>query len=551
MESEGIEEDLINKKKSSNIAKIFYILLINILNIILVVFIFVENKDDIKMSIIDDKNKIKNCFNFSDDFFKHLNKLAITEKRINHLYKNKNSIKNNNNEDYFNDIILLEKMIIKISWDFIDKYYKTLKEKLNKLISDFFLSSNENINNISDYLFGIMIENKFENNDSIQYVINNLNNEEKGKEIIKNKLNNVLLYSFINLPLQLCYFNSNSNIKNEFLNEVYEQMKLNYNDNILNKFNIEIGPYKNDSIYIVLGANQDEESKRITSLSPDIPFINICNTGLRTQCLKNEIKLYLVDNINNYYIKPELKHIIMQCTSNEIMKEEIYYNFINDLSNLVKNLNEENILKTFSNYSFSVETANSVIEYLKLGVLLDDIIIIRLGDKNNNIDKSLKYNKTKVYILFNIIDISETIYIGSQKKFMIKRATTEANVKALYYLKNEYKNFLKEEDYKNIVLVSSQGNGERQLEAFNIISNIFKFGLKFNYVIWNKKYEKTLGEKDFSDILTDIIVKSFNLISKSLKEYYMIEFDNNNSQEVKLTNNFIEEMIHLTKNAKL
>jgi hypothetical protein len=284
-------------------------------------------------------------------------------------------------------------------------------------------------------------------------------------------------------------------------------------------------------------------------LSPDIPFINICNTGFRSQYLQKEIKLYLVDNINNYYIKPELKHIIMQCTSNEIMKEEIYYNFINDLSNLVKNLNEENILKTFSNYSFSVETANSVIEYLKLGVSLDDIIIIRLGDKNNKIGKNIKYNKSKVYILFNVIDVSETIYTGSQKNFKIKRATTEANVKALYYLKNEYKNFLNEEDYNNIVLVSSQGNGERQLEAFNIISNIFKYGLKFNYVIWNKKYEKKLGEKNFSDILADIVVKSFNLISKSLKEYYMIEYANNNDKEIKLNKNFIEEMINLTKNA--
>ena len=144
--------------------------------------------------------------------------------------------------------------------------------------------------------------------------------------------------------------------------------------------------------------------------------------------------------------------------------------------------------------------------------------------------------------------MSETIYTGSQKNFMIKRATTEANVKALYYLKNEYKNFLNEGDYNNIVLVSSQGKGERQLEAFNIISNIFKYGLKFNYVIWNKKYEKILGEKNFSDILADIVVKSFNLISKSLKEYYMIEYANNNDKEIKLNKNFIEEMINLSKN---
>ena len=542
MESENIEEELIKKEKSSNIAKLLYIILINILNIILVVFIFEVNKDEITKSKID-KNENKITSNFSDDFLKHLNELAITEKRINHLYKN-----SNNNNYYFNDIILLEKIIIKISWNFIDKHYKKIKEKLNKLISDFLLISYENI---SDELFGIMIENK--SNDNILCAIDKLKNEKN--EIIKDKLNMVLLYSFINLPLQLCYFNSNSNIKNDFLNEIYSQMKLNYNDkdNILNKFNTEIGPCKNESIYIVLGANQEEEYKRITSKSPDIPYISICNTGLRTQYLQNEIKLYLIDNINNYYIRPELKPMMMQCTSNDIMTEEIYNNFINDLFNLVKNLSEENILKTFSNYSFSVETANSVIEYLKLGVSLDDIIIMRLGDKNTNknVDKSIKYNKNKVYILFNVIDVSETMYIGSEKKFRIKRATTEANVKALYYLKNEYKNFLTEEDYNNLVLVSSQGNGERQLEAFNIISNIFKYGLKFNYVIWNHKYEKILEDKNLCDILTDIVVKSFNLISKSLKEYYMIEYDNNNDEDIKLKNNFIEEMLNLIKNSNL
>ena len=538
MESENIEEELIKKEKSSNIAKLLYIILINILNIILVVFIFEVNKDEITKSKID-KNENKITSNFSDDFLKHLNELAITEKRINHLYKNSNNI-----NDYFNDIILLEKIIIKTSWNFIDKHYKKIKEKLNKLISDFLLIS---YGNIADELFGIMIENK--SNDNILCAIDKLKNEKN--EIIKDKLNMVLLYSFINLPLQLCYFNSNSNIKNDFLNEIYSQMKLNYNDkdNILNKFNTEIGPCKNESIYIVLGANQEEEYKRITSKSPDIPYISICNTGLRTQYLQNEIKLYLIDNINNYYIKPELKPMMMQCTSNDIMTEEIYNNFINDLFDLIKNLNEENILKTFSNYSFSVETANSVIEYLKLGVSLDDIIIMRLGDKNTNknVDKSIKYNKNKVYILFNVIDVSETMYIGSEKKFRIKRATTEANVKALYYLKNEYKNFLTEEDYNNLVLVSSQGNGERQLEAFNIISNIFKYGLKFNYVIWSQKYEKKLEDKNLCDILTDIVVKSFNLIAKSLKEYYMIEYDNNNDEDIKLKNNFIEEMINLIK----
>ena len=245
------------------------------------------------------------------------------------------------------------------------------------------------------------------------------------------------------------------------------------NKNISTDINKNMGQYSNDLIYMALGTTQNNEYRGITSKSPEIPYINICNTGLRTQYYAEE-EQYLKDNIQNYFIKPEYKNIIMECTGNEIMKEDTYENFVIDCLNLLENLSIDNAIQVFSKYDFSIETANTFIEYLKLNVPLENIIIIRLGEKNiKNKYEDLKYNKNKVYILFNVVDVSQTYY----KNIEIIRATTEANVKAIYYLMNECPNFLNKEEYNNIVLVSRQLNAERQLEAFNIISNIFNYGL--------------------------------------------------------------------------
>ena len=148
--------------------------------------------------------------------------------------------------------------------------------------------------------------------------------------------------------------------------------------------------------------------------------------------------------------------------------------------------------------------------------------------------------------MFNVIDVSEVIYYNNK----IIRATTESNVKSIFYLKNEYKNFLNKEDYNNLVLVSNQLQAERQLEVFNIISNIFKFGYEFNYVIWNKKYEIELTDKKISNYFVEIVVKSFNLISNSLKVTKIKEYINNNNEELLKMNNFIEEMIEITEKIK-
>ena len=526
------------EKKKSKISKKLMIFLIVFYNIIYIILIY-----NMENSIEKENEKaFENINQISNNYLKYLNKISITEKRISHLFKGKNNI-----NDCFDSLIILEKTIIKISWELFLKFKSEIIEDLNKKISIFLNIHNES-DNISYNLFKIMIENEslnnFKDNSNIQNIIKSLKNKDEN-EIIKIKLNIILLYSFLNLPLQYCYFSKNSNIKFKLKNEVYNQMKLFPNNQILNNINTEMGIYSNNSIYMALGSTQENILKRITAKSPEIPYINICNTGLRTQILRNEIES-LADNIKNYYINTKYKNLIKQCSGNEIMNEEIYNNFINECSYLLNNPTMENASIIFGKYSFSIETANTVISYLELNISLDDIIIIRLGEKNINNEK-LKYNKNKVYILFNVIDVSETFYLN----YKIKRATTEANAKAIYYLKKDYKNFFNEEYYNNIVLVSNQLFAERQMEAFNIINNIFGYGFEFNSIIWNKKDEIKLTEKDISDYIIDIVVKSFHLISISKNKINKEEYNKNKNENLLVINKFIEDMIEISEKIKI
>ena len=554
------EEELLPKKKPFFSYTILFLV---IFNVCLIIYIFLiiyyinkKNNNDSNSpnqnnpnptNSTGDNDNINSIIisQITDNYLLDLNKLAITEKRLNHLFNGKNTIKDN-----YNNLIQLEKSIFKKSWEYLQINNKETIIKLNEMISIFLsLPKNEKNNNISNILFQIMIESEsiynLRDNDNIKYIIKKLENKEENEEI-KNKLNIILLYSFINLPLQFGFFSSNQTIKNNFVNEIYNHM-ISSNKNISTDINKNMGQYSNDLIYMALGTTQNNEYRGITSKSPEIPYINICNTGLRTQYYAEE-EQYLKDNIQNYFIKPEYKNIIMECTGNEIMKEDTYENFVIDCLNLLENLSIDNAIQVFSKYDFSIETANTFIEYLKLNVPLENIIIIRLGEKNNkNKYEDLKYNKNKVYILFNVVDVSQTYY----KNIEIIRATTEANVKAIYYLMNECPNFLNKEEYNNIVLVSRQLNAERQLEAFNIISNIFNYGIEFNSVIWNKNYEYELTDKQIYDYILNIIVKSYNLIASSIKQYYINEYDKNKNANLLINNNFIKEIMELTDKIKI
>ena len=60
----------------------------------------------------------------------------------------------------------------------------------------------------------------------------------------------------------------------------------------------------------------------------------------------------------------------MECTGNELMKQDTYENFVNDCFNLLEDLSIDNTIQVFSKYDFSIETANTFIEYLEFNVPL-------------------------------------------------------------------------------------------------------------------------------------------------------------------------------------
>ena len=74
--------------------------------------------------------------------------------------------------------------------------------------------------------------------------------------------------------------------------------------------------------------------------------------------------------------------------------------------------------------------------------------MLNMLEDSKRMRKKLKditeYKEDEVYILYNVFDYDKRV----------KRATTETNVKAIYYLKDENDDFLSDEEYNNIILVS-------------------------------------------------------------------------------------------------
>ena len=68
-------------------------------------------------------------------------------------------------------------------------------------------------------------------------------------------------------------------------------------------------------------------------------------------------------------------------------------------------------------------------------------------------------------------------------------------------------------------MVSSKGEAERQLEAFNIVFSIRNEAHRFNSVIWNKNYNTEFNEEEMINKFLDIVVKSHNLFALSLYQF--------------------------------
>ncbi len=511
---------------------IIIILLIIIVVIIVLIVNFSKPKDDNKTPGKKTEPELINYISKnSQAYLKELNKLAITDKRIKQLFKQKIST-----GDYYDDLINLENGWFKVGWKLIDtlenkgELFNNIDKKIENL-----LSLPENGDGITLNLIKLIIgEGKIEdykNDTNIKYI-----NEQLNKVDFCQKFNLIFLYSFINLPMQMGYFSNNSTYKNEFMDEIGKLVKNEPYKNIFNNINQNMSNCPEDSIYMVLGAGQGEEENRIKALDP---IINLINTGIRTQSTDNEINDYLLDNIENYYTNPKYRSLMEKSTIEGEMDDEKYENFVQDCNELIEDMTKENTLELFSRYNFSVETANTVIEYLKMEVPYENINIIRLGE-NNSENKNIKYNKGQVFILFNVVDVENSNGYA--------RATTVANAKAVIYLLQECPNF--KSNSTEFVLVSGKAYAERQLEAFNILYHINGLSLDFNYVIWNKVNDQTYNEEQMVKYMIEFGVKNFNVICTSLEEFFNNDYKKSKNEKLGVFIEYIKYITQLTNDAK-
>ena len=486
-------------------------------------------------------NKISGFFN---NYLKDLIKVAITPKRIEHLIKTPS-------EDKYQTIVDLEKKILNLTYEKMSSRNQSAVGTLDQLITNLLFPNQDTINGISEDLIKIMTQKEdyiiyqLLDKDHLKDLNEQLNDEEK-RENLEKKLKDVALYGLINFPLQISYFSYNEDIKKEYKEFIKEQLESFNIHEIINQEMEKYDSISHKAIYMVLGSAQENERKRMEAIKP---FINITNTGLRVQPTITEFQS-LHDNLDNY-INEEYKHLIIDCFADDGISNETYNDFINKCGELKSfgenndytNEEKEEFINYFNKTGFSVETANTFIEYIDLGVDPSNIHIIRLGENKRRLNEFLEYNKNEVYILYNVYDIASTNYNLGDKIIRIKRATTESNVKALIYLKREEEIFsLSDEDYNNLILVSSKGEAERQLEAFNIVFNIRNETNRFNSVIWNKNYATEFNEEEMINKFLDIVVKSNNLYALSLYQF--------NEEKNKKISDFVKKAIAIVEDYK-
>ena len=462
------------------------------------------------------KTKIDKITDFMHNCLINATKSAITEKRIKHLVQNPE-------EDKYKIIVELQKEIFNASFQHLKQTNNSAIKDLDKLISDFLFSGETVYDNISSDLLTILAK-KQNDEDFPMYKIYQLldnsgpktlnQNLNDGKKLDEQKIKSVILYGLINYPMQILFF-SDKDEKNIYIEAIKKSLDPKKIVKTIKTSMEEYDPSSYD-LYMVLGGDQDEMKERIEAKSPNIPYINLIDTGLRVQSTKNEAKNHLKENIEKYYTNSNYSSFIKDCFA-DIITDAQYNNFTVECKKyILDNYSYENetiineINEFFNYYNFSVETANAFIDYLEFGYQKDNIHIIMLGSKYRTqlTDDEMIYNKDDVYILYNVFDKDKTA--GG-----IMRATTESNAKALSYLKDEKPNFLTDEQYNKIILVSSQGNGERQLEAFNIISNLYNYTFKFDAVIWNKNYSSELTDNNTCEYFLESVAKNYHLYGTS------------------------------------
>ena len=530
---EGSEKlvDSDEKKKLECTPKIIIIIIIANLvfiaiNIILIHFF--------SLSKVDHMTTIMN--NFVIDYTKS----AITSERILHLIKPKNEA---NSSVKYQELVDIQKLVLNATYEFFsyNSKFKELLETMNsRTKSNLFDDPTKiQVNTIENhYKVLTQPENwiiyQLMDKDDLK-TINDAIHQNKGDKY-KKQLKIMILYGLINLPFQVFYFNNNDNIKYKFQETIINKIKEN-----VTKIDQSFPSLGDNKTLMVLGCDQEEELDRINAsyLGCKIP-INLIDVGLRTQFTKGELESPILEENLKFYIDEDYSDLMMACSAKKLTEEEFSI-FINQLNDTIKNeyLNDEkidNIHKLFEENLFSVETANTVINYIKLGISKDKIKIIKLG--TNKINEEIIYNDEDIFILYSVADLSQSGDTG------YTRATTYSNAMAIKYLREEYPNFLTEEKYKKIVLVSSRGDAERQLEAFNIASNMSEIKdtnkeiLKWNEVVWNPSNKTDLNMEELAIVALEAMVKSYNLIATNLLE--KLKNDKENDYLYKLANDYTE-----------
>jgi hypothetical protein len=213
-------------------------------------------------------------------------KSAITEKRIKHLVQNPE-------EDKYKIIVELQKEIFNASFQHLKQTNNSAIKDLDKLISDFLFSGETVYDNISGDLLTILAK-KQNDEDFPMYKIYQLldnsgpktlnQNLNDGKKLDEQKIKSVILYGLINYPMQILFFSEKKEIKNINIEAIKKGLDLKKIVKTIKTSMEEYDPSSYD-LYMVLGGDQDEMKERIEAKSPDIPYINLIDTGLRVQII--------------------------------------------------------------------------------------------------------------------------------------------------------------------------------------------------------------------------------------------------------------------------
>ena len=452
----------------------------------IIIFITIGNLIFIALNIIFihlyHYNKTNYMTSIMNDYVKDLNKMAITDKRINHLIKTEND-----EESKYQKLVDLQKLVLNATYEFLKNkgFDSLLKEMDNKtfahVLPKYIENPAEPISFIED-LYRVLTQEEdwriYQLMDNYDLkTINDAIHEKTGDKYIE-QLKTIILYGLIDLPLQVLYFSKNETIKEEYIKAIKTKLNPGTINNIINT---KMQEYKQEAnnILMVLGCDQEEEIKRINKTIPDT-IINLVNTGLRMSSTENERK-NLKENFEKYYLDDSYGNLMKNC----LEENEVYEEFIKEGRQLIEEeYTDEKIEKIhglFKNKSFSVD---------------------------------IKYNASDVFILYNLHDTDNT----TEDK--TNRATTYSNAQAIKYLKQEYPNFLTDEQYNNTILISSLEDAERQLEAFNIASNIIKMKdvqnkiMRWDQVLWYKDGEENLNGNQTIEIMLETLVKSYHLYSE-------------------------------------